>query len=345
MKKTTSIVIQISILVLCVAAVVWTLASLGMLEVWSALSHADPWWFALSFIPILGRFVIWSAKWDRMLRREGSVSRAMSLRTVLAGAFVNLTTPTAKLGGGVLRTVLVHRHTGWRLSRSYGWNLADQVTNTLGNTALFGVLAWGTWMFVRPESGTGFLFVAGGTALVIPLAFLLFRQKLWRGVQNPKLERLWVKIVPARFRSRARRTDEAPWPSRVFGPLLGIGTWHRETLTDLALAAASFSMLCVANAMVLRSFDVQAPLLLLATVLIIGYFAGTTLGTMGGIGATELFLIHLYTMAGIENSVAGASALLHRASYYAVTLIFGGAALWWETRRSTHPKPSDHDPG
>ena len=83
------------------ALLVWTVARLGPREVLDLALGADPWWLALSVAPVFARYLIWGVKWTRMLRRESPVSFRSSLRMLMAGCFVNLTTPTAKLGGGV----------------------------------------------------------------------------------------------------------------------------------------------------------------------------------------------------------------------------------------------------
>ena len=49
--------------------------------------------------------------------------------------------------------------------------------------------------------------------------------------------------------------------------------------------------------------------------------------TPGGIGATELALIGLYGHLDVPAEAAATGALLHRAGYYLVILVAGGAAL------------------
>ena len=67
-------------------------------------------------------------------------------------------------------------------------------------------------------------------------------------------------------------------------------------------------------------------------VVMVGYLLGTLLGIMGGVGVTEVFLIELYTRAGIPEQAAVAGALLHRGLFYAYIIAVGGPCLLWESR-------------
>ena len=155
------------IVTVCLAGLVWTVLSLGPDRIVKTALEANPWWLGLSVIPIAGRFLIWGFKWQRMLARQAPVSYFVAVRALAAGSFVNLTTPTAKLAGGIVRAVLLHRRIGWRLSTAYGWSLADQVTNVLGNVLLFATLVLGLPLTpagaaLRPAlMGVGLLTLAG----------------------------------------------------------------------------------------------------------------------------------------------------------------------------------------
>jgi len=96
------------------------------------------------------------------------------------------------------------------------------------------------------------------------------------------------------------------------------------------LAALAFASLCVANGLALKAVGAEASWIVVAGCAALGYFAGTVVGVMGGVGVTEAALIELYTRTGIDPTVAAAGALLHRAAFYGITLLWGAAALWRE---------------
>lgn len=314
------------ILLACVAWLVWIVHQLGPRQVWEAAKQADPALLVLSLLPILGRFLIWAVKWTLMLRRRGPIAFRHVLPALLSGTFINLTTPTAKLAGGFVRAALVNRRTGWGMAPSYGWSFADQFTNVFGNLTLYGLLALAAGVTVAPGGArTGFL-ASGTAALVVVVVLVASRGWAWKQVQKPTVARFMSRFTPRRF----RETGEATWVRPVFAPLLDVGRTWRVAPQDLGLAAASFASLCLANAVVLQSLGADAPLFKIGVAVVIGYLAGSLLGTLGGIGVTEVALIKLYGMAGVSPEIAAAGALLHRASYYAVTAAWGGASLLGE---------------
>lgn len=147
------------------------------------------------------------------------------------------------------------------------------------------------------------------------------RGRGWSLVSRPGVAERLSAIVPSRFRAKGE-----DWLREIFAPLLQRGG-ALVFLSDLAWAAAAFSFICLANAMALRALGVEAPLVLVSTVVAIGYFAGVVVGAWGGIGVTEAALTGMYMQIGIPGELAAAGALLHRAVFYAVVLSWGGIAL------------------
>jgi uncharacterized protein (TIRG00374 family) len=300
---------------------VWTIARLGPREVLTLALQADPGWLALSVVPVVGRYVIWGVKWDRMLRRERPVPFRSALRMVMAGCFVNLTTPTAKLGGGVLRAAVLHRRHGWDLSTAFGWVIADQMTNVLGAMLLFGLLAVSGGVVASVGGGTVYV-ASGSLALMLFTALVSARGWAWKAAQQPRLGKILARFTPARFRTANGDGQTAGWVRSVFRPLLRQASW-----VDILNSAASFAALCAANALVLRSLGVDTALWIVAVAVAIGYFAGNGLGPWGGVGITEAAMAGVYLQLGVPGEAAAAGVLLHRASYYAVGLGWGGVAL------------------
>ena len=316
----------------CLVWLGWIVSSLGPGRILQVTRQANPTWLALSFLPLIARFLIWGVKWTLMLRRRGPVRFSHTLLALLSGNFANLTTPTAKLAGGFLRAALIHRRTGWGMAVSYGWSLADQVTNVLGNLTFYGFLALAATSLIPTSHRIHFL-TTGIAALVAVSAMLALRGWAWNQMQRPGISRWLARFTPERFRTKGAEGPSAAWVLPVFEPLLHHGSTLRVAPKDLGLAACSFASLCLANAVVLQALGADTPLVLVSVAVVIGYFTGTIIGTLGGIGVTEVALIKLYTVMGISPEIATAGALLHRASYYLVILLWGGTALVLEGRR------------
>jgi uncharacterized membrane protein YbhN (UPF0104 family) len=285
------------------------------------------------------RFGVWGVKWKRMLARDADVPLALVTRIVAAGSFVNLTTPTAKLGGGVVRAVLLNRRRGWRLSRAYGWAFADQVTNLLGHALLFGVVSLA--FSGHPAAGNlASAFAVVGSATLIAFGVVVWiRRPFWNWIQRPAVSARVAGFVPRRFVRGDGITPDLM--QRIFGPLLRDGASWKRFAHDVLMGALAFTALPVANAMVLRALGVQVPLMVITMVVVLGYLAGNLLGAWGGIGVTEVALAGLGAHFGMPAEAAAAGALLHRAVFYAVVLSCGGAGLWVESRVSSRPESSN----
>ena len=324
-------VLRLLVLAACLAALGWTLASLGPRRVVAAAAAADPGWLALSALAVVVRYLVWTVKWRTMLRRSGPFPWLESARTLLAGVFVNLTTPTAKLAGGFVRAAMVHRRTGWGFARSYGWSFADQFTNSLGNVLLAGALCLGAVAALPPGGSDRGVLVGLGTAALVGVAVVVsLRGWAWRQVARPAASRWLARLTPARYRTEGPDGAHATWLEPTLAPLLRVGRTWRVVPVDLGLAAASCSFLCVSNVCALRAVGIEAPFVPAAAATVLAGFAGTVAGTVGGIGATELALIGLYGRMEMPADGAAAGALLHRTAYYLVSLGLGGLAIAFE---------------
>jgi len=329
--------LRLLLIIVGLITVVWTVHSLDPGKVWATAARADPFWLVASAIPILLRFGIWGVKWTNMLARHSPVRLASATRFIAAGSFVNLTTPTAKLAGGVVRALMLNKHYGWRMSVAYGWAFADQITNLLGHMLLFGV---GLLAFsVHPAAAAWKpVFASVGILTLLGLAAgVLIRRPVWAWIQRPALAEKVGRFVPRRF-----VRDEGVTPDvlkRIFGPLFDAGASWKAFVPDVLLGAVAFMMLPIANAMVLRSLGVDAPLLVITVVVVLGYLAGNLLGPWGGIGVTEAALAALGAQFGVPAEAAAAGALLHRAVFYAVVLSCGGGSLWVDRRAGSESSP------
>jgi len=326
--------LRLLIVAACVAALAWTIGVLGPRRVLDAALRAAPLWLGLSVLPLVGRFFIWAVKWKRMLARRSAVPYGFCLRALAAGSFANLVTPTAKLAGGFVRAALLNRRHGWGLAAAYGWSMADQVTNVLGHLLLYGLLApvAALGLPAGPQRsallGSGLLVLAGLAAVAA------LRGVAWKIVARPSVGDRLARLLPGKWRgSDGAGEDSGAAMREVLRPLLHEGGPWRTFLPDLIWAAAAFSAVCIANAMVFRALGVEASILQLSLVVVLGYFAGVAVGAWGGVGVTEAALTGLYIQIGVPPDVAAAGALLHRALFYAVVLGWGGAALVLENRR------------
>lgn len=326
MKLTWRQVFKFALVVLCLVYLAYSLKALGPGEVWAVARQSQWEWVLLSLLPIFLRFFLWSFKWQRMVRRESPFSLRLAHRLIMAAAFINLATPTAKLGGAIYRALYLKRRLGFRTSRANGWVFADQMAHLLGSVLLLGLVAFAA-PYLLPQIQYRYgLFAVGVVGCALPLVFLLIRRKLWSRWQLAAVP----ERVAAFFRSKisasrgGKQKDSLP---QFLWPWLGSGKVWQYGGVEITLSAVSFAMLGLANAWVLNSLGEDVHWLSILMVVILAYFGGSVLGVMGGIGVTEVFLLKLYPLVGISETHAAAGALLHRALFYLFVIIFGGLAF------------------
>ena len=321
---------RLLLVVVGLIALVWTVVALDPRKVWAVARDANPWWLLGSAIPIGLRFVIWGLKWNGLLATTEPFPLRLSTRIIAAGSFVNLTTPTAKVAGGVVRAALIRRRLGWRMSVAYGWAFADQVTNLLGQSLLLGA---GSLAFAFHPTAGEYAWAFGLIGVVTLSSLLLviaLRRPFWNWIRRPELNDKLERFVPRRFVG-----PDGIRPGlleRTFGPLLVESAAWKTFIPAVLWGTVAFATLPVANAMVLKSLGVDAPLLVVTVIVVLGYLAGNLLGAWGGIGVTEAALATLGAHFGVPPEQAAAGALLHRAIFYVVVLSWGGKALWKEGR-------------
>jgi uncharacterized membrane protein YbhN (UPF0104 family) len=302
----------------------WLVRSMDAAAVWEAARRADPWWLAMSLVLLAARFVLWAVKWSGMMPDGVRMPVSRALRVVLAGAFINTVTPTAKLAGGFYRAADLMAITGWRFSTAYGWAVADQIQNTVGSLLLFGATSVGASIGLADGPMRISLLATGVGALVVSVLALALRPWLGRRVcpnesVSPEEE--------AGLDGGDPRSDRPAWIRAALRPYLRDRAGTGATWRDMGLSVLSFGCLCASNAMVFKALDVGAPILQVAVFLMVGSFAGNLAG-MGGLGVTEATLTALYAQIGIDPVAAVAAALLHRACLYAMVLAAGGTIVF-----------------
>jgi len=318
---------------------------LGPANILAAARGADPFWLLAGLGAIAVRFLLWGFKWRIVLRRDQDVGYVTATKDIMAACFLNLITPTAKIGGGFFRAFAVRKRSGLPLSEAYGLVFSDQATFFTGKLLLFGGMLYYAVLLV-PALGLRRWYLAPGLLFFVPALLLLtcrgpLLQRVQRSFWGDGLQRR----VSALFRRDSTR-NRPGFMGRLLAPLLAHGTNREIFFFDILLSALSFGIFCASNAMVLRALGATAPLATVTLAMMLGYLFGSVLGFMGGIGVTELFLIELFTRAGIDAEIATTGTLLHRALFYLFLILVGGPAAWragWHFGAPVTPAESADD--
>jgi len=332
MKLKLSTIVKALLIVVCFAFLVKIVVDLGPARVWAAAREANVYWLLACVPPLFMRYWLWGLKWRLMVARRRLMPQKLMHRLILAASFINNLTPTAKLGGGFLRAIILSKRTGWRLSEAYGWVFADQITNFYGKMFLFGVLLCLAPLLLPDAPQAMAMFWAGLGCFALSFSWLPTRPRLRRWAARSKSAARLSEWFPKMLRKR-QRDGRSDWLKQALDPLLSQGATRQILTVDIMMGGLSFYAFCLSNAVAMKALGAEAPLLTICLMVMVGYLASTVLGLTGGIGVTELFLIELFIMIGISDEIATAGALLHRAIFYAYNLAIGGWAAWREGAR------------
>lgn len=326
--RARSRLVKLALVAIAVVALGWCVHPLDPRAVLVLARNASPSWLALSGVAVVARFLLWGVKWQRMLARRAPVPLSVVLRAILAGSFVNLTTPTFKLAGGFVRAAIISRRCGWPMLDACGHAVADQGTNAIGHLALYGLVSVLAARGLPPGPMRLGLVTSGALVLGVLVAFVVFRGPIWRLALRPAPNRLLARLL------RREPSEEAEEPdlARVLRPLLGPSVSRTAWAQDVGLAVTSIASVCISNVLVLRAVGVDAPIPIVASAVLLSYFAGTAAGIGGGLGVTEVALATLYAELGLAAEAAATGVLLHRGMFYAIVLGCGGLALAIESR-------------
>ena len=324
--------IRLLIFLVCGVLVYRIIAGLGWGKIYQLVLDSDILLLGWGLLTLFGFYLVWVFKWHLIVARTKSLPFGVLWRLQMAGSFINLVTPTARLGGGFLRAMVLEKRHGLGLAGSYGLVLADQLTGFVGKILLIGLLCFAALGRFPQHDFQWLLLSSGVLALILALSWPWIRAPLGRKLAAFKS--FWIKKIPflqKRVEKHSANNGESnKWIDRLLSPTFYQGENLKVLIYDLGLSAISFALFCLSNSLVLKAMGCDVSLAAMSIVMVIGYLIGSVTGIMGGAGATELALIQLYAAIGIDESQAAAGALVHRAIFYIFVLTIGGYSTWRE---------------
>jgi glycosyltransferase 2 family protein len=268
-----------------------------------ALADADPLPIALANVLMVALLVVSALRWRVLLEGVGvHLGIGPATRLTMVGAFFNAFLPTG-VGGDVYKAVRLKR-SGVGLSLGLASVLLDRIAGVVCLAAI-GLVACGARLLVGDTGPV--VVVAAVTALgvlVVAALVLTFGERLvgsgtatWFGVR-PKLRRILGAIVRGSRNRRALR----------WGILAGFGAQVLGLAAHLSLAAA---------------LDLDVPVAVMATGLLVATLAATVPVTINGLGIREGVWVWVLGAYGVAAGDALAFAILVLAMSLASSAIGG----------------------
>ncbi|ERG97201.1 lysylphosphatidylglycerol synthase transmembrane domain-containing protein [Haloquadratum walsbyi] len=326
--------------VIFAAGYIWLI---GPSALWNALTSVSSWRFGFLLLISTIPLILWGGGFYVILRRLGHTgSFVVSVLLVNASGFLNTITPFGQLGGNPPAALLIKRALGTDFETALAGIGVMNATNRLASIFLgFLAASYLGWRLIIEHA----LNIAVFGIIAVIVATVLAAGLLWQyrytlvdnGSQGlsaiiKPLNHLPRIDVPSRERLRQR------------------GVQFIEALELLATAPAELALvfgLCMVGqafiaAILWVALAALGTDLLFATVLLVIPVAklGAIAPTPGGLGAAETLLAGtLMTTTEVTAAVAGAAAILYRASAFWIPALTGGFITAWYVLR----KPTSQD--
>ncbi|NHN60196.1 MULTISPECIES: lysylphosphatidylglycerol synthase transmembrane domain-containing protein [Halorussus] len=318
----------------------------GLEDVASALSRADPWLVAAVGVVA----VCWLFMWSMALRTvlaviavEVSVPRAFLL---FAGAtFANNITPFGQAGGEPFSALLVSRTTGTEYENGLAAVASVDTLNFIPSIsfALLGVGYYATRFTVGDRVELAALALVA-LALAVPLVAYL----VWRNRHRVSDAVVGVAVPVGRVVGRAVPGVDAPDEAGVrhriggfFEALERVAGDHHQLALALSFSAVGWLLLSVSLWLSLLALGHAVPFAAALFIVPLGSVASVT-PLPGGLGGVEAALILLIVpITGVDAGTAAAAAVLHRGATYLLPVLLGGSATAMLEADNVHGSASD----
>ncbi|MFF2268476.1 flippase-like domain-containing protein [Cellulosimicrobium cellulans] len=293
-------------LTLTIVAVTVVVTTINFDQITEAVSEANPWWAAVSFL--LG-IVTW---FGAALTLVAFASKRLPLwrvtLTQAAGSFVALAAP-AGIGPAALNLRLLTRR-GISTPVAVATVALVQVSQFVVTILLLVVLsvATGDGGLVQLPSTTVLLAI-GGVALAVLATLLVPAVRAWVLAKiRPTIQQVWPRL-----------SEMLGQPGRLALGIAGnvVMTLGYVLAFDAALAA----------------FGQELSLVEVAVIYLVGNAAGAAVPTPGGLGAIEAALIFGLTTAGVPGALATSATVLFRVATYWARIPIGWAAMRYLQRK------------
>ncbi len=335
MEKSIKNLIKFIVFVLVLVVLYFILKEIGFIKIYDNLKIAKVKYIVLAFLSGFVLFITWNLKWYLLLKELTDVKFRHTLLILLAGSFVNSTTPGARVGGEPLRAYYLSKIYNVEKSRFFATTLIDKVANTVA----FSFLSIFSILFVILFVDIGlklkvFLEIILLLILVLILGSVVLKKKiifkkryitkillvvynffLFRFVRKKfstykKFEGYFVE----RFDNIVNTSKRLLYQKKIFK-------------NTLILSFVMWFFNYIGTYFLFKAFSYDVSFLAVIIVVTLSLLIGSIIFVPGGIGLIETVMISLYFSFGIGSSIAATVAVVDRFIFYFFSLFVGGLCL------------------
>ncbi|MFO7959202.1 MAG: flippase-like domain-containing protein [Candidatus Brocadiia bacterium] len=334
-RRSTWHAVRLFALLLVVLLLFLVFRRIGFLNILRAISHIPPLPITSAVLLFLTVFLLWCLRWLHFLRPAAGMNMLTVFPVYMAGVFVNIITPGARVGGEPVRAYYMSRIFGGEKSRYLGTVLADKLAYA---TVFLGFLILSVFFVVIfVPLAMPYKVVLAGIVLLIVVAVVsgvLLRHQI--GVRSGLLG----KLLPVLYEGRLMKFIRRRFPTyehfeeyaigkldNLVNPAIRAAGSPRALALVFTLSVVSWLLVCLAHHVLFAALgaDISFPRVLV--IVTISTFFGDISMSPGGAGFMEAAMLGLCAAFGLDSRTAAAVTVLSRGLFYLCGLGLGGVCL------------------
>jgi uncharacterized protein (TIRG00374 family) len=322
-KKIATWAIMLIVLIILAVKVDWR-------GTFAVIRKGNIYFIGLAVLVTMARFFIWGFKWRNTLSPLVRISLSKIFPILMTGVFLNQITPGRDTGGEPIRAYYISKYTGLKKREALATIIIDKSGNytAIGTFILFSIFFITFFINVPPSVKV----ILEGVLLIIFLAIIsavyVKKNLSLPGIPVGILKKIYffkpLKIIRKQF------STYAAFEEYVLERFTDFVTTFRDLLKEkrnvrdnLLLSFLIWSMVFVKTYLIFLSFGQNVNILMVTAVEAISILLGIISFLPGGVGATEVTMIALFSSAGISVEIATAVTIVSRGIFYAFSLGLG----------------------
>jgi len=335
MKKSVKKILRIISFIAVLGILYSILRGIGFINIYNTLKAADIKYIIFSLLSAFALFLTWNYKWFLLVKEVKKAKFLQIFPILMAGSFINTTTPGAKVGGEPLRAYYLSRQYKFEKSKFFATTILDRAINSIAFAALsvFSILFVIVYIDIEVWIKTIlevilvllFLTIIGG---------LVLRQKI-------KLEKRHITIILTKIYYfylfkiiRKKFNTYKKFENYIIKKLDNIINTFKKLIKqekvfkkDLLLSFGMWFFNYLGTFFIFKALGYNISFLAVIIVITLSMLVGSLFALPGGMGIIETIMISLYLSFGISSGIAATVAVIDRFIFYFYSILLGGICL------------------
>ncbi|MEM4245204.1 MAG: flippase-like domain-containing protein [Candidatus Nanoarchaeia archaeon] len=311
---------QLVFLSLALLLLYFVLNKVGFNNIINTLKMLKWYYLVLAIALNLSMFLVWNKKWKSLVNKLGKIKFWELFPILMAGIFINTSTPTANVGGEPLRAYYLGKKLRKEKTKCLATIIIDKATNTATSLlfVVFSILF--ITLFLKIPTTVKIL----TQSLIIIAAIIIIVSILLRKLKLEDTARIFYPLFRKKF------PDKKQFLTYIQNRIGSIKEVMKEFFKDNKAVkkevtlALVMQLLTFAKAYVLFiALGQNVNPLNVVIAVSISMVVGQLILVPGGVGVIESSMISMYALMGINANIAATVAILDRIIYYFFALGVG----------------------